>query len=223
MDNKSRKMTKFLLASSMVAVVFLIAACGPAQPKEDPNLVYTQAAETVSAQLALTMAAVPPATETPEPTVTPEVPTPTATVLVVPTFTPLAVQSTNVAAAPTATQIVFGGGDKAMFAYSSPADGATFSPGQVFQLAIGLQNTGSTTWSQDYKLVYAGGTQISATTSLSHDPAGGDKTTIPPGEKAEFIMVATAPMDKGEYKTTWFFKSPAGAFIYEVYFVYKVE
>jgi hypothetical protein len=205
-----------------VVIVSLMAACGPKEPPVDPNLVYTQAAETVAVQMAQTLAAVPTATETPEPSPTPDVPTATATTLVIPTFTPNAGAAT-VAAIPTSTKIVTGGGDKAMFAYSSPADGATLAPGEVFQLAIGLQNVGGTTWTQDYKLVYSGGVQISAMTSVSHDPAGGDKVTIPPGEKAEFILLATAPTDAGEYKTTYFFYNPAGAFVYEVFFFFKVE
>jgi len=216
-------MRNFSLILIVLMVFPLLAACGPKEPDVDPNLIYTQAAETVAAQMAETLAAQPPATATPEPTATQEeLPTATATVVVVPTFTPNAGAAT-VAAIPTSTQIVTGGGDKAMFAYSSPADGATFSPVEVFQLAIGLQNVGSTTWTQDYQLVYKGGTQISADTSISFDPAGGDKETIPPGEKAEFIMVATAPEIPGDYKTTFFFYNPAGAFIYEVYFVYTVE
>jgi Ig-like domain from next to BRCA1 gene len=221
--NKTNARTR-IFSRIMISVVMLgiLAACGPKAPAVDPNLIYTQAAETVAAQMAETLAAVPPATETPEPSPTVEVPTATATSATIPTFTPNAGAAT-VAAFPTSTQIVTGGGDKAMFAYSSPADGAVLAPGEVFQLAIGLQNVGSTTWTQDYKLVYSGGTQISATTSMAHDPAGGDKETVPPGEKGEYISLATAPTDPGEYKTTYFFYSPAGAFIYEVFFFFKVQ
>ena len=205
-----------------VVLMSLLAACGPKEPAVDPNLIYTQAAETVAAQMAETLAAVPSVTATAEPSPTPDVPTATATSAMIPTFTPNAGAAT-VAAIPTSTQIVTGGGDKAMFAYSSPADGAVLAPGEVFQLAIGLQNVGSTTWTQDYKLVYSGGVQISAMTSVSYDPAGGDKETIPPGEKGEFILLATAPTDAGEYKTTYFFYNPAGAFVYEVFFFFKVQ
>lgn len=219
---KNTATSKFSTILISLVVLSLLAACGPKAPAEDPNLVYTQAAETVSAQMAGTLTAAPTVTETLEPSPTPEVPTATATIVVIPTFTPNAGAAT-VAALPTSTQIVTGGGDKALFAYSSPADGATLAPGEVFQLAIGLQNVGGTTWTQDYKLVYSGGVQISAMTSVSHDLAGGDKVTIPPGEKAEFILLATAPTDAGEYKTTYFFYNPAGAFVYEVFFFFKVE
>ena len=176
----------------------------------------------MSAQMAGTLTAAPTVTETLEPSPTPEVPTATATIVVIPTFTPNAGAAT-VAALPTSTQIAFGGGDKADWAYTSPADGAVFSPGQTVQIAIGWLNTGSTTWTQDYKMVFSGGTQISGVTSLSYDPAGGDKLTIPPGEKAEFIFVATAPTEPGSYTSYWTLKSPAGAYIYDMYFVYKVE
>ena len=222
MNKINARTSKVSIVLISVVIISLLAACGPKAPAVDPNLVYTQAAETVAVQMAETLAAVPPATATPEPSATLEVPTATATTVVIPTFTPNASAAT-VAAIPTSTQIVTGGGDKALFAYSSPADGATLSPGQVFQLAIGLQNVGGTTWTQDYKLVYSGGVQISAMTSVSYDPAGGDKITIPPGEKAEFILLATAPTDPGEYKTTYFFYNPAGAFVYEVFFFFKVK
>lgn len=219
MKNNWRKSNIFIVLIVVEVVVFL-SACAPAQPQVDPNLVYTQAAETVSAQLALTQAAVPPATQTPEPSATVELPTATVVVMV-PTFTPLALQQTTNTPPATPTQIR-AGGDQAKWAYTTPSDGSEFKAGQTFPLAIGLENTGSTTWTQEYKLIYAGGTQISSQTSLSYDPAGGDKLTIPPGEKAEFIMLATAPLDPGSYKSTWFFKNPAGGFIYEVYFPFTV-
>lgn len=216
----SRKF-KFSLVLLFLPAIVILAACSPAAPKEDPNLVYTQAAETVSAQMALTLSAVPPVSPTPEASATPDAPTATSTSAVVPTFTPLAQQGTFTPF-PTSTQI-FGGGDKAAYAYQSPADGRVFSPGEVFQMAFGLQNVGSTTWTQDYKLVFSGGTQISATTSVSHDPDGGNKLTVPPGEKCEFMVLATAPTEPGSYKTTWFFYNPSGAFLFEVYLSFKVE
>lgn len=220
MFTKFEKRTRILAGLIVLIAVLSLAACAPAKPKEDPNLVYTQAAETVSAQLTLTQAAQPPATQTPEPSATPLPPTATVE-LVVPTLTPLALQQTNTPA-PTATQIRVGG-DGATWAYNSPPDGKVFTPGENFQLAFGLLNTGSTSWTQEYKLIWSGGTQVSSTTSVSHDPDGGKKLTVPPGEKGEFIVAATAPQKPGSYKTTWFFKSPSGAFIYEVYFPFKVE
>jgi len=219
--NRTR-IRKFSVMLLFMVMVSLVAACGPKAPAVDPNLVYTQAAETVAVQLAETQAAVPPATATAEPSATPEVPTVTATTVIIPTFTPNAGAAT-LAAIPTSTQVVFGGGDKADWAYTSPADGAVLKPGQVFQVAIGWKNIGSTTWTQDYKMVFSGGTQISAVTSLSYDTAGGDKLTIPPGEKAEFIFEATAPAEPGSYISYWTLKSPAGAYIYDMYFAYKVE
>ena len=222
MNKINARTSKFSTIMISVVILSLLAACGPKAPAVDPNLVYTQAAETVAVQMAETLAAVPSATATPEPSATLEVPTATATTVMIPTFTPNAGAAT-VAAIPTSTQIVFGGGDKANWAYTSPADGAVFKPGQVIQIAIGWLNTGSTTWTQDYKMVFSGGTQISAVTSLSYDPAGGDKLTIPPGEKAEFIFEATAPTEPGSYISYWTLKSPAGAYIYDMYFAYKVE
>jgi len=222
MKNTNAKTRIFSTILISVMMLSVLAACGPKEPAVDPNLIYTQAAETVAAQMAETLAAVPPATATSEPTATVEVPTATATSAMIPTFTPNAGAAT-VAAIPTSTQIVTGGGDKAQWAYSSPVDGVTLAPAVVFQLAIGLLNTGSTTWTQDYKLVYTGGTQICSMSSVSHDPAGGDKNTIPPGEKGEFIMLCTAPAEPGDYISYWAFNNPSGGYIYDMYFAYKVE
>ncbi len=64
----------------------LITSCGPAQPSSDPNLIYTQAAETVAAQLTGAAVLTPPtatATETPLPE-----PTATETSTPAPTVTP---------------------------------------------------------------------------------------------------------------------------------------
>jgi len=63
--------------------MFLLAACGPQTPAEDPNLVYTQAAGTVVAQLTAVSALTPSVT----PSLTPE-PTATVTETPVPTETP---------------------------------------------------------------------------------------------------------------------------------------
>lgn len=65
----------------VILLFALVAGCGPKEPAVDTNMVYTQAAQTVGAQL--TAAYTPPPTE--EPTQTPE---PTATVTVTPPPSP---------------------------------------------------------------------------------------------------------------------------------------
>ena len=58
----------------LIVVVSLLASCslGTAKTTEDPMLIYTQAQQTVAAQLTGTAAMMPTVTETPLPTNTPE-------------------------------------------------------------------------------------------------------------------------------------------------------
>ncbi|MDZ4158238.1 MAG: hypothetical protein U1B80_00470, partial [Anaerolineaceae bacterium] len=83
MSNKNRNISWVLCLVCLVS----LTACGspaPIEPTLDPNAIYTQAAQTVAAQLTQTALVAPTATSTPEPT--PTVPEPTPTFPPIPTL-----------------------------------------------------------------------------------------------------------------------------------------
>lgn len=219
----------------MVGGIFL-AACGPSvptTPTTDPAAVYTQAAETVQANLTLTAAAMPTSTPTIEPTATLE---PTATITpTVPelnsTVMPGGANPTlpGVPAVPAATRPALAPspttgsgtsgrvGDVAEYQYQIPTDGSTFDRAEQFTLIFGVKNSGTTTWTTDYKLVFLGGKQLSEVTVIPVT------TPVAPGSKYEFSTAARAPQEAGSYITRWKLVNNNGAFLLEVYLAFKVN
>jgi len=140
-------------------VLVLVAACSttPAEPTIDANLIYTEAAKTVAAQLTNEA---PPTVEpsiTPIPTNTP-LPTITET-LEQPTATDIPQEEgaeETEAPVPTATQN--SGGDElidlASLLIFHPPDDQIYTPGGVFDAQVGFKNTGPNTWNQYYSMRY---------------------------------------------------------------------
>jgi hypothetical protein len=222
-----------------LAITILLSACGgaPAAPTVDANAVYTQAASTVQAQLTQTALAMPTATATAtvqpteQPTDAPAADTPAGSDIQAPTM-----QITAVTLTPEGAQVVpsltpvlgsaptagAGGqkvGDHATFAFNNPADGASFAKGQKFTMELGLINSGSVTWSEQYKMVFVGGQYLCYQTSVLIDAKKA------PGEKGIFDFACYAPDKVGKYKSTWKLKNSAGQFVPggEIYFSYTVN
>ncbi len=222
----------------LLGLIVLSACSTPTTPEavQDPNAIYTQAALTVQAQLSATAAVLPTSTPTMEPTAT-EMPSPTpepatATPTVQETLPTLAApgSDTNPAGpgtAATATQapalfatsttLAGQAGDHGQWVGNIPADGTTFSKGEHFSFVFRIMNTGTTTWTKDYKLVFLSGTGLSSETVVPLD-----KVTKP-GEVGEFYTDVFAPFEAGSYKSNWKLVNPQGAFIYEVYFAFKIQ
>ncbi len=224
---RKRNRRSYWMLFILLTASLLLSACssGAAETAVDPNLIYTQAAGTVQAQLTAAAAKLPTATETPEPTLTEE---PTATsepTEIPPTLTSLAtlpVETLPAAATvqpafPTATQIHTVQGDGALFQYSNPADGSTFSPGEEFLLSWGFKNIGTTTWTTDYKWIWIGGVQFSSVLS------GNLEQTVAPGEKGEFNLWARAPSEPGKYISRWKLVNAQGVYIEEYYYPFTVS
>jgi len=200
----------WMISSTISAIV--LSACGigtPAEPTLDPNMVFTEVAETVMVSMTQTAEAIPP-TPTPEPTATSE---PTRTPK--PTLETASVQP----AVTTAPQQFIG--DKAAWLSNNPADGQTFPPGYKFQLTVCFKNVGSTEWSDNNKcyLEYASGFVLWNGQSRWYIDEG---ETIKPGEKWCFTLHAVTASEPGEYITRYFMKNPEGIIMEEFYFPFKV-
>jgi hypothetical protein len=136
------------------------------------------------------------------PTVTPTLvatntPLPTFTPLggALPTLPPLA----TLPALATATKQGFTGPDKAVYITQSPSDNGTVKTGQVFNITWRLQNTGTTTWNQNYAYRFYSAINKIPTSANGYNLT----TTVAPGAYADLTVVATAPSSPGTYDTRW--------------------
>lgn len=170
-------------------------------PTQDVGAIQTQAMQLVVTQFAMqqtqTAMAVSP---TPLPSFTPPVsvtpgafPTPAAG------LTPLA--------SPVATLI----GDKchqsAFVADVTVPDGTEFKPGEDFEKAWSIQNTGSCMWDDGYVLKYLGGKLD------GYDvPIDQTREFVKPGEIREFKVNLTAPLAEGYYEDCWKMVDDGGYF-----------
>lgn len=245
-------LVRIIFTGLIMGLVLILGACS-GEPTQDPALIYTQAVQTVEAQLTGTALAKPADTAmpTPIPTQSPTIaPTSTPVTVGLPTLPPLGtlpvlditLQPTlpqppgadttptvgvlpssplptfqPTLPQPTATQKKSYSGDHATFQYQVPADGQTFAPGAEFLLSWGFLNDGTTTWNSDYRLVFFGGTVITNVSSVA-GPA-----STPPGQKAEYNVWAKLPSEAGSYITRWKLVNPAGAYLTEVYFAFKIS
>ena len=197
---KTNLLTVVLLAS------ILLAACAPSTPQTptiDANQILTQAAGTVAVELTRVSALTPspmPATSTPAPTNTPQA---TATTGTQPTA-PAPVQATNTQPV---TAPVGGGPDAASFvADVTVPDGTGALPGSKFEKVWRIKNTGTTTWTADYDLVYIDGDQMGAPESI---PMPKD---VRPEETVDISVMLTAPATPGSYQTFFRLRNASGQF-----------
>lgn len=182
----SKKALK-LIAILMIATLSL-AACAKATPTQDPSMKITEIASTVMAEMTLTAQAMPSATPTATPTVTPEPAT----------STPMG--------SPTATMAVITPitGDNVKWdADITIPDGTMVKPGATFEKTWSVQNTGTTTWTTEYQLIYLEGPQA---TTLFVKLA----KAVAPGELAQITVKFVAPETKGMYTGWWQLVSASG-------------
>ncbi|MDP2964633.1 MAG: NBR1-Ig-like domain-containing protein [Pelolinea sp.] len=207
------KIRMIACVSGLALFALVLSACGkaaPAEPTLDPNMVFTQVAETVMVSMTQTAQAMPP-TPTSEPTAT-TAPTSTTAPTVdasIPTKTPKPV-------GPTPTVQHFG--DSAKFNTQSPMDGKTFKVGEEFAFHVCLGNNGSTDWTTKYYLEWVSGNRL-----WSNEKYFYVGNLVKPGDKWCFDLPSVAPYTPGTYVTRWYFKNPDGSFMLEVYFNYKVQ
>jgi len=212
-----------LLLTTFVFASLLLAACGGNQPEatEDPasqedqiNMIYTQAAETLSAEIALTEVAQPTATNT-------MAPTPTSSQLIVTNTLSPTEESTpfpTLPSLPTSTtaptQVPVTGGRpclRAEITFESPFDGKVIAPGASFVRLWNFSNSGSCTWTEDFSLVHVGGPNFTDSEVLSLDDysnIGSDG--IPNGGLLEMSISMEAPTSPGTHRSYWMLRDNNG-------------
>jgi hypothetical protein len=191
--NKKIKRTSFwILVMSIMAIA--LGACKPTAPVEptlDPDVIFTQAAETVAAQLTRTALSQPTATNTalPSPTLTPTIQLPTATT-----------ESNSTNATPEVTSQTGTTPNPNKMAFVTDVtipDGQVIPPGAKFVKTWRLKNTGTTTWTANYKVRLWAGNSFGAPTSflLAQE--------VKPNAEVDISIEFTAPSQTGEYISHW--------------------
>ena len=174
----------------VLIAALLLAACNlptnqQASP-EDPNIVFTAAAQTVEAQLTQSAA-----TAAPQPTATQSPPTPLPPTAVPPTQPP-----------PSPTPLC----DLAMFVKDvTIPDGTLLSPEESFTKTWKLKNIGTCVWS-GYSLVFDSGDSMGG-------PAAVAIGTVAPGQEVDVSVELTAPETAGEYRGYWRIRNTSGVLI----------
>lgn len=192
--------TKKILLFAM-ALIFLLSACQPAAPTQNPNEVANQVATsvalTVAAQNALTQAAptlAPQATNTTLPTQT--------EVSALPSPTPVLATSTAIALPTTVTGGGGGGGTSGKPDYAcnpfprEPRDNTTFHPNDKFDIKWTIVNTGTKTMTKGLDLKYDDGPQLTTTTLI-------ELPELEPGDQYVVNLDAVAPSKPGTYIMTF--------------------
>jgi hypothetical protein len=186
-----------------LATLLIVSGCSNliAQPEiteTGDDVIYTQAAQTVSAALTEQAAG----TQAVQATLPPE----TASSATLPS--PVESSPTPTLVAVTSTPAPTAGGtctDKAVYVNDvTIPDGTTFLPGEKFVKTWRLRNAGTCTWTTGYALIFAGGDPMSGVSPVS---LRGD---VPPESTVDISVELTAPASDGLYKGNWQLRNADG-------------
>ena len=185
----------------------LVTAMTPAQPTQGGSeALYTQAAQTVVAQLTQLATALP--TETP-PSQTTEA-TPTATATLAPSDTPTSTAThtplppTTTPLPPTATPTPLPCDWAGFVEDVTVKDGTVFTPGSVFTKVWRLKNRGTCTWTGEYDLVFLEGERMDGPRAQALPGV------VRPGETVDVAVELVAPDEEGRHRGYWLLRDSAG-------------
>ena len=183
-----------------LSLALVLSACNlpsaEATPTTDPQAVFTQAAETVVAQLTKSAVQQPPTQ--PPATQVPPTQAPAATATLAPQ--PAPATATSAPAAPVVQC------DSALFVTDvTVPDGTPYGGGATFIKTWRLKNTGTCTWNSTYALVFDSGDQLGGAASI---PLAG---TVAPGQTVDLSVNLQAPASNGSYSGFWGIKNGSGA------------
>lgn len=206
-----RLYTRLYAASLLWLVSLILTSCGGAgsdarQPTTPaPEALFTSAAKTAEAmrlerfgtpatpnpQSLIETAAAPSITATLQPTVTG-----------IGIITPTLPVATTDAPPPVASPA---GEDKAEFvADITVPDGTVFAPGETFEKIWRILNSGQTTWTTGYELVFIDGDLLGAPASVPMP------VEVKPGDKVDIRVPMTAPAAPGDYASYWELRNAQG-------------
>ncbi len=202
MNLRKLLLTRFSMAILVFAL--LLSACelpapGGSKPTPpSPEALYTIAAQTAEAMRSQRFAQTP--TLAPQQLIeTVANPTATATEAPAAGITPSPAATDPGQAAPPAAS-----GDRAEFvADVTVPDGTVFAPSETFQKTWRIANTGQTTWTTDYALVFVDGDLLGAEGIIPLEEE------VAPGEQIDITVEMTAPTADGTYTSYWKMRNAA--------------
>jgi hypothetical protein len=203
----------YLFIAVLLLVVLACNMPGATTPQaSDPDMQYTQAAQTVQAQLtslAQTQAAGGAGSGSSSSV------TPTSTFTSIPqastaTFT---MTPSPVPASPTDTQIC----DRAEFVTDvTVADGTVFSAGDTFTKTWRIRNTGTCSWTPSYTFRFSNGEAMSGPSSIALSG------NVNPGQTVDISVNLKAPSSPDNYTGYWKLRNASGTDFFTVYVKIKV-
>lgn len=207
------------------AIAAYIAFFGPKEPETDSSAAYTQAAQTIVAQMTLDAGASAVARLTEQSAMVrtqvvsnlaSATPAPTSAIptQVMPTFVVPATattwwiypSATPIVIPPTPTSGPVTPCNRATFLQDvTIPDGTTIPPNTRFTKTWRVRNDGACFWDSSYSVVFQSGTPMTNTTIV---PFPG---TIPPGGSVDLSVVMTSPNKPGVFQGNWLMRSANGA------------
>jgi hypothetical protein len=82
-------------------------------------------------------------------------------------------------------------------------DGTAFKPGESFVNTWRLKNTGTSTWTPAYSVVFVSGNQMGGPASAPLP------NNVPPGQTVDISINLVAPNDSGSYFSYWTLRNPS--------------
>jgi hypothetical protein len=83
-------------------------------------------------------------------------------------------------------------------------DGAAFNPGKTFVKTWRLRNSGETTWTTDYNMIFDKGDQMDGPDTVNIPGL------VPPGQTVDISVELSAPDEEGRYKGYWMLRNANG-------------
>jgi hypothetical protein len=212
-------MKKMTNPITVLLVFFMLAglaltACKTNDPEIDIDAQKTGFALTAEYQANMTSEAAqqtqPTETSTPQ---TEPSPTPTATQESAETdLTPTATATVDAAATSTPLNAV----DAAQWLANDPPDNTSFEPGENFTVTWTIENTGSTTWTTSYYIMFYSGEQMNAEEKVFLP------YPVPPGKNVQISVDFEAPDAEGTKQSNWMLKNAKDETFYSFYVIIEV-
>ena len=106
---------------------------------------------------------------------------------------------------------------QALLIGESVPDGTILEDGEAFAKSWILRNTGSCTWTPDYRLVFSSGDQMGGPDSVRLDEY------VAPGDHTEILVQLTAPSQEGTHTGYWRMKANNGVRFARIFVEIEVE